>query len=93
MSNNGETVIGDTVRFNEDPDFSAGLNRIGTFYAVIVICDLFKFGQPVDIILQILASGTGSGCRDSISALNYTCNQRCGLHITMMRLNGVYDDR
>ena len=56
MSNNGETVIGDTVRFNEDPDFSAGLNRIRLIDTVEFIGDLFQSLKSVDVVFNAFVS-------------------------------------
>src|SRR5690606_28869791 len=42
----------DLVRSNKDTDFSSCLNRVGFLIRIAAGCDIFKFGQALDIQLM-----------------------------------------
>ena len=53
---------------------------------------LLQLLQAADIVLHVLPTGAGAGGGDGISGLNQHGNDGLGLHVAVVRLDGVDDD-
>ncbi len=61
----GRRVI-DLLRFDQDPDLAAGLDRVGLLDSLERVCDLLQLLQPLDVSLQRFAASARAGRRDGV---------------------------
>ena len=52
-------VFGDGLGLDHNADFAAGLDGIGTCNAREALGNFFQFLQALDVVLNVLAAGTG----------------------------------
>ena len=84
-----QLVVADGIRFYHDAHLAAGLHGKGVFHALEAAADLFQILQPLDVAFQVLAAGTGPCGADGVGGHHDEGQRSLGLHIAMVRLNGV----
>ena len=84
-------VFTDGLRLDHDTNLATGLNRIGTGNSREALGDLFQLLQTLDIILNVLTAGAGTGSGDRVGSL-YEAGY-CGvrLHVVVVGFNRVDD--
>ena len=70
MSQNNHLILADLLGLHHDPHLAAGLNGIRFLNALERGRNALQLLQPLDVVLQILAAGTGTGCGNGIRRLN-----------------------
>ena len=86
---NDHLVLADLVGLDHHAHLAAGLNGIGLVDAGIAAGDLLKLLEALDVVLQILAAGAGTGGRDRIRRLHEAGNDGLRLHVVVVRLQGA----
>ena len=74
-------ILVDLLGLHHDTDLTAGLNGICLLNTLEGGGDALKLLQPLDVVLQILAPGAGTGRGNSVRRLHQTSHDGPGLHI------------
>ena len=85
----GHAVIGNLFGLDDDAQFTACLNCIGTLYTGRGVRDFLKLLQTLDIVFQIFTPRPRTRCRDGICCLYQASLNRRGLYIAVMCSDGV----
>lgn len=82
-------IVRDDIRLNHNTDFTAGLNREAAFHAFKGRGDLLKLFKALNVIFKVFTACAGPCSRDGVGGLNQAGNHGAGLHVAVVRLNGV----
>ena len=84
-------VVSDLLGLDHYAHLTARLNGKGFFYAAEAARDLLEPLQPFDICLKILAPCAGACGTYGVCRLNYHCNERSRLDVTVVSLYRMHD--
>ena len=84
-------VVADLAGLDHHTHIATGLHREAALDAGVTHGDLFKRLETLDVLLEALAARTRPGGGDRVSGDHENCFNRIGLHVVVVRLNGVCD--
>ena len=76
---------------HNDTQFTACLNGISLGDTVVAGCYLFEVVEALDVSLDYLATGAGTGAADGIADLYDRSEQGCHLYLIVVGTNGIAD--
>ncbi len=82
-------ILRDLLGLDHDANLAAGLNGIAVGDAGKALGDFLKLFKTLDVVLDILATRTGARGGDSVRRLHDAGDDRVGLNIAVVRLDGV----
>ena len=88
---NDHLVLGYLLGLHHHADLAAGLNGVALFHAGIAAGDLLQLFQALDIVLQVLPPGAGTGSGNGVGRLDQAGHQGLALHVVVVCLDGVDD--
>ena len=85
-------LVANLVGFYEYPEFPAGLHGKGGIDAVVLLGDVFQLLDAVDVALQNLAAGSGTGTADGVTGLYDGGDDIIHLDLVVVGTDGIdYD--
>ena len=85
----GSGVLGDLLGLYHNADLPTGLDGVSLFHAGIGAGEFLQFLQAANVVFYIFPPGAGTGGGNGVGGLNQTGDNRLGLHVSVVRLNGV----
>ena len=91
MRDDDHLIVIDLFGFDDDSDLTTGLDSEGVLDSAIGVGDLFEFLQTLDVVLDVLAAGAGTGGGDGIGRLYDEGDGGLRFDVSVVRLDGVND--
>ena len=92
MGQENHVVLADLLGLDHDADLAARLDGVCLVDAGIGAGQLLQLLQTANVVFHILTAGAGAGSGDGVGGLHQTSNDRLGLHVAVVGLDGVDDD-
>ena len=78
-------------RLHHDAHLATGLDGVGALDALVGVRDLLQLLQTLDVGVERFLAGAGTGGGNGVGGLHEHIENAVGLHIVMMRLDGMHD--
>src|SRR5579885_2582760 len=86
-------LVGNRARIDDDAHFPARLDGEGLLDPAERVADPFELLEALGVALEHLPTGSGAGPRERIGRIDERGEDRLGLHLLVVRRDGVHDLR